>query len=133
MYLHCRVFFADLEEVMTAGALANARLHKTPAHVTRPFPTLLDRVQRKNSCAVFRCFCLRYAPLYERIFLPVGGDCHHSPDPVGTGNECGHLATAFLIGVRVKQVGLKWNKGLFTVRESGTVPQNLAISLAGPA
>jgi Zn-dependent protease len=47
-------------------------------------------------------------------------------------HEWGHLATAFLIGVRVKQVGLKWNKGLFTVREPGTVPQNLAISLAGP-
>jgi Zn-dependent protease len=48
-------------------------------------------------------------------------------------HECGHLATAFFVGVRVKQVGLKWDKGLFTVRESGSAPQNLVISLAGPS
>lgn len=47
-------------------------------------------------------------------------------------HECGHLAVAAALGVRVKRVGLKWNKGLFTVREQGTVYQNLLIALAGP-
>ena len=48
-------------------------------------------------------------------------------------HECGHLAAALLIGVRVKQVGMQWSKGLYTVREPGTVQENLLISLAGPA
>ncbi len=47
-------------------------------------------------------------------------------------HECGHLAAAALLNVRVKKVGLKWNKGLFTVRERGTVSQNLLIAMAGP-
>ena len=47
-------------------------------------------------------------------------------------HECGHLLAALALGVRVKDVGMKWNKGLYTVREQGTVPQNLVISLAGP-
>lgn len=48
-------------------------------------------------------------------------------------HECGHLAAAYLSGVRVKRIGMEWTKGLFTVRESGTLQQNLLISLAGPA
>jgi Zn-dependent protease len=47
-------------------------------------------------------------------------------------HECGHLAAASALGVRVKRVGLQWNRGLFTVREQGTVRQNLLIALAGP-
>jgi Zn-dependent protease len=47
-------------------------------------------------------------------------------------HECGHLVIAASLDVRVKHVGLKWNKGLFTVREQGTVYQNLLIALAGP-
>jgi stage IV sporulation protein FB len=47
-------------------------------------------------------------------------------------HECGHLAAALMLGVRVKDVGMKWNKGLYTVREQGTVHQNLVIALAGP-
>ena len=47
-------------------------------------------------------------------------------------HECGHLAVATALGVRVKRVGIQWNKGLFTVRERGTSHQNLLIALAGP-
>ena len=48
-------------------------------------------------------------------------------------HECGHLGTAMALGVRVKRIGIQWNKGLFTVREQGTVHQNLLIALAGPS
>lgn len=47
-------------------------------------------------------------------------------------HECGHLLTAFALGVRVKKVGMKWNKGLYIIREQGAVHQNLLIALAGP-
>ena len=47
-------------------------------------------------------------------------------------HECGHLAAAATLGARVKRVGIQWNKGFFTVREKGTVHQNLLIALAGP-
>lgn len=47
-------------------------------------------------------------------------------------HECGHLAAAAALGVRVKDVGMKWNKGLYTVREQGTDHQNLLIAMAGP-
>jgi Zn-dependent protease len=47
-------------------------------------------------------------------------------------HECGHLAAATALRVRVKRVGIQWNRGLFTVREQGTVRQNLLIALAGP-
>ena len=42
------------------------------------------------------------------------------------------LASLSRLGVRVKRVGMKWNKGLYTVRERGTVFQNLVIAFAGP-
>ena len=41
-------------------------------------------------------------------------------------HECGHLISRFILGVRIKRVGMKWNKGLYTVREQGTPVQNLA-------
>ena len=47
-------------------------------------------------------------------------------------HECGHLAAALALGLRVKNIGMKWNKGLYTVREQGSPYQNLLISLAGP-
>jgi len=47
-------------------------------------------------------------------------------------HECGHLAAAAALGVRIKRVGIQW-KGIFTVREQGTVRQNLIIALAGPS
>jgi Zn-dependent protease len=46
-------------------------------------------------------------------------------------HECGHLAAATALGVRVKRVGIQW-RGIFTVREKGTVRQNLLIALVGP-
>jgi Zn-dependent protease len=64
-------------------------------------------------------------------------------EPVGLGfvlgvlamvlHECGRLAAAAALGVRVKRVGIQWNKGLFAVRDRGTVNQNLIIALAGPS
>jgi Zn-dependent protease len=47
-------------------------------------------------------------------------------------HECGHLAAATALKVRVKRIGIQWNKGFFTVREQGTTHQNLLIALAGP-
>lgn len=47
-------------------------------------------------------------------------------------HEAGHIAAALALGVRVKNVGIQWNKGLYTVRESGSCQQNLLIALAGP-
>jgi Zn-dependent protease len=47
-------------------------------------------------------------------------------------HECGHLVAAILLGVRVKKIGMKWNKGFYIVRQNGTDQQNLLIALAGP-
>ena len=47
-------------------------------------------------------------------------------------HECGHLISAFVLGVRIKKVGMKWNRGLYTVREQGTPFQSLVIAAAGP-
>jgi Zn-dependent protease len=46
-------------------------------------------------------------------------------------HESGHIAIAFLCGVKVKKVGLS-RTGLYTVREPGPKWANLCISLAGP-
>jgi len=46
-------------------------------------------------------------------------------------HECGHIAVAFVCGVKVKKVGLS-RTGLYTVREPGPTWANLCISLAGP-
>jgi Zn-dependent protease len=47
-------------------------------------------------------------------------------------HECGHLVAAICVGVRIKNVGMKWNKGLYTIREKGTPLQNLIVAAAGP-
>jgi Zn-dependent protease len=47
-------------------------------------------------------------------------------------HEGGHIATATLLGVKVKRVGIKWNQGLYTLREQGSPGKNLLIALGGP-
>jgi Zn-dependent protease len=47
-------------------------------------------------------------------------------------HECGHLFAALALGIRVKDVGMRWNKGLYTVREQGSPLQNLLVASAGP-
>lgn len=47
-------------------------------------------------------------------------------------HETGHLAAALILGLHIKNVGMKWNKGLYTIREKGTPLQNLLVSAAGP-
>ena len=47
-------------------------------------------------------------------------------------HESGHLIAALVLGLRIKNVGMKWNKGLYTVRQHGTPLQNLLVSAAGP-
>jgi len=47
-------------------------------------------------------------------------------------HECGHLIVAVALGLRVKNIGMKWNKGLYTVRQQGTPLQNLLVAAAGP-
>jgi Zn-dependent protease len=47
-------------------------------------------------------------------------------------HECAHLVCALALGVRVKRVGILWNKGIYTVREAGSPGKNVLITLAGP-
>ena len=47
-------------------------------------------------------------------------------------HECGHIVAAIALGVRVKKVGVQWTKGIYTIRERGTLQQNILIALAGP-
>jgi Zn-dependent protease len=47
-------------------------------------------------------------------------------------HETAHLLAALALGVRVKKVGLKWNKGIYTVRETGPLGKNILIAFAGP-
>jgi len=47
-------------------------------------------------------------------------------------HEGGHLLCALALGIRVKKVGIRWNKGIYTVRETGSPAKNLLIALAGP-
>ncbi len=46
-------------------------------------------------------------------------------------HELSHVLMAWVLGVKVKRVGLSW-LGPYVVREHGTSAQNVAISLAGP-
>ena len=46
-------------------------------------------------------------------------------------HEGAHAATAALLGIKVKRVGINW-RGPYIVRETGSVGQNLTITLAGP-
>jgi Zn-dependent protease len=46
-------------------------------------------------------------------------------------HELAHIAASLALGVEVKRVGLGW-KGIYTVRDPGTPPKNLLVSLAGP-
>jgi hypothetical protein len=43
-------------------------------------------------------------------------------------HEGGHLFAALVLGLRIKSVGMKWNKGLYTIREQGTPLQNLLVA-----
>lgn len=47
-------------------------------------------------------------------------------------HEGSHALCAWLLGVRVKRMGINW-RGPYLVRESGSEVQNLAITFAGPA
>lgn len=47
-------------------------------------------------------------------------------------HECGHIVAALVLGVHVKTVGVKWNKGLYIVRQPGSLSENLLIAMAGP-
>lgn len=47
-------------------------------------------------------------------------------------HEGGHLLAARILGLRIKNVGMKWNRGLYTVRQQGTPLQNLLVAAAGP-
>ncbi len=47
-------------------------------------------------------------------------------------HEAAHLLAALTLGVRVKKVGLQWNKGIYTVREAGPPGKNMLIAFAGP-
>jgi Zn-dependent protease len=47
-------------------------------------------------------------------------------------HECAHILAALTLGLRVKKVGLKVSRGLYTVREAGPLHKNLLVALAGP-
>ena len=46
-------------------------------------------------------------------------------------HEAAHLLMAYLLGVRVKRIGINW-RGPFIVRDQGEPVVNACISLAGP-
>lgn len=46
-------------------------------------------------------------------------------------HEAGHLIVAFLLGLRIYRFGVNW-KGMYVVREAGSLASNLLVSLAGP-
>ncbi len=46
-------------------------------------------------------------------------------------HELAHVATASVLGVKIKRIGLAW-RGLYIVREPGSHAHNLMITLAGP-
>ncbi len=49
-------------------------------------------------------------------------------------HELGHAAMCRMLGLRIVRCGIEWRSGsVFIDRESGTRPQNIAVSLAGPA
>ncbi len=64
-----------------------------------------------------------FLPFFQGLALGVAAMLLH---------ECGHIVTAMLLGVKVKRVGLKWNKGLYSVREQGSPTRNLLTALGGP-
>lgn len=64
-----------------------------------------------------------FFPFFHGLFMGLAAMLLH---------ECAHLLAALMLGVRVKKVGLKWNKGIYTVRETGPVTRNLLIAFAGP-
>lgn len=65
----------------------------------------------------------RFFPFFEGLFFGVVAMVLH---------ECAHVVTATALGVKVKKVGLKWNKGIYIVREAGPLNANVAIAFAGP-
>jgi Zn-dependent protease len=46
-------------------------------------------------------------------------------------HEFGHLVTSWMVGIKVKSVGLCM-KGMYVVREAGSPAKNMLVSLAGP-
>jgi Zn-dependent protease len=64
-----------------------------------------------------------FFPFFEGLFLGLVAMALH---------EGAHIVTAAALGVKVKKVGLKWNKGMYIVRESGPLNTNLVIAFAGP-
>jgi len=62
-------------------------------------------------------------PLLRGLLLGVAAMLFH---------EGGHLLGALALGIRVKRVGIRWNRGIYTVRETGSPSRNLLIALAGP-
>jgi hypothetical protein len=46
-------------------------------------------------------------------------------------HEAAHIIVALILGIKIKKIGLGW-KGMYTVREPGSVEKNLYASLAGP-
>ena len=64
-----------------------------------------------------------FFPFFCRLLLGVAAMVFH---------ESGHLLCALAMGIRIKRVGIQWNKGIYTVREAGSPGKNLVIALAGP-
>ena len=62
-------------------------------------------------------------PFFHGLFMGLAAMLLH---------ETAHLLTALALGVKVKKVGLKWNTGIYTVREAGPLSKNMLIAFAGP-
>lgn len=64
-----------------------------------------------------------FFPFFEGLALGVVAMALH---------EGAYILAAGVMGIKVKKIGLKWNKGMYIVRESGPLHANLAIAFAGP-
>ncbi len=63
-----------------------------------------------------------FSPFFEGLILGVLAMLLH---------EVGHVLAALAPGVKIKSIRFRW-KGLCVVREAGSAPRNLIVSLAGP-
>lgn len=63
-----------------------------------------------------------FFPVFEGLALGVLAMVLH---------EVGHIVAALATGVKIKSIRFRW-KGLCVVREAGSAPKNLIVSLAGP-
>jgi len=80
------------------------------------FRIILHVIDTSHICRDLAVFFLRQTPIFVLIVAL---------------HEVGHLVSAWVLGVRVKKIGISW-KGIYIRREAGPLGRNLFITLSGP-